>query len=160
MPVITAKSLREKTSQELVDQLNLEKKRLFDGVVKGASGEAIKPHEKRQGRRLIARIQALLRERELRADLDKKISELTPKAKDAAPRFAKVLKDIDARLVVIKSESQKADGKRKDKPLPARIRLRHVDAEATTPADRAAVNLAEAKRRRQSLERVDVGQAK
>src|SRR5204862_5217733 len=104
MPVITAKSLREKTSQELADQLRLEKKRLFDGVVKGASGEAIKPHEKRQGRRLIARIQAILRERELRSDLDKKIGDLTPKAKDAAPRFARVLKDVDARLAEIKAE--------------------------------------------------------
>jgi len=160
MPVITAKSLREKTSQELKDQLMMEKKRLFDGVVKGASGEAIKPHEKRSGRRLVARIHALLRERVLRTDLDKKITGLEPKAKDAAPRFARVLKDVDARLAEAKAELEKPQDKRKDKPLPARVRVKHVDAEVSTPADRAAVNLAEAKRLRAALERLDVGQGK
>ena len=68
MSLINAKTLREKTSLELHDQMMLEKKRLFDGIVKGASGEAIKAHEKREGRRLIARIQAILRERELRGE--------------------------------------------------------------------------------------------
>ncbi|HYF48146.1 MAG TPA: 50S ribosomal protein L29 [Planctomycetota bacterium] len=160
MPVITAKSLREKTSQELQDQMAMEKKRLFDGVVKGASGEAIKPHEKRQGRRLIARIQAILRERELRAKWDKQISELSPKVKDAAPRFARVLKDVDARIAEAKKELEKPQGQRRDKPLHARVRIKHVNAKVSSPADRAAVNLAEAKRRRAALERLDVGQAK
>ena len=49
MSVINAKSLREKTSQELNDQLLLTKKNMFDGVVKSSSGESIKPHEKSEG---------------------------------------------------------------------------------------------------------------
>jgi len=69
MSVINAKSLREKTSQELNVQLLLTKKNMFDGVVKSSSGESIKPHEKREGKRLIARIRAILRERELRDGL-------------------------------------------------------------------------------------------
>ena len=82
-------TLREKTSHELVDQLMVEKKRLFDGIVKGASGETIKPHEKRDGRRLIARIECLLRERTLRKELDAEIAKLTPKSQGATPRFAR-----------------------------------------------------------------------
>ncbi len=63
MAAITAKTLREKSSGELQDQLILEKKKLFDGVVKSSSGESIKAHEKREGKRLIARIQTILSER-------------------------------------------------------------------------------------------------
>ena len=63
MAAILAKTLREKTNQELKDQLVLEKKKLFDGIVKSSSGEAIKAHDKREGKRLIARIQTLLSER-------------------------------------------------------------------------------------------------
>jgi len=55
--MLAAKEFREKTDQELLDQLALEKKRIFDAMVRGASGEAIKPHEKRQGKRVIAQIQ-------------------------------------------------------------------------------------------------------
>jgi len=160
MAVINAKALREKTSQELQDQLMLEKKRLFDGIVKGASGEAIKPHEKREGRRLIARIQSILRERELRTGLDKRIAELAPKAKDAAPRFARVVKDIDARIALIKAELDKPEGKRKVKPMLKRVRSRHISTDPLAPADRAAINLAEARRRRASIDRLDVGQGK
>src|SRR3954467_7586492 len=122
MSVITAKSLREKTSQELQDQLLLTKKQMFDGVVKSASGESIKPHEKREGKRLIARIQAILRERELRAELGKEITALTPKAKDASPAVAKLVKRIDERAAEIKSELAKDVNKRKVKPIFARVR--------------------------------------
>jgi ribosomal protein L29 len=160
MAVISAKNLREKTSQELQDQLMMEKKRQFEGVVKGASGEAIKPHEQRGGRRLIARIQALLRERELRTELDQTIAGLTPKVKGAAPRFARVLKDVEIRLEEAKAELAKPQAERKDKPLPKRVRVKHVDAVVATPADRAAIYLAEARRRRAALERSDVGQTR
>jgi large subunit ribosomal protein L29 len=160
MAVIDAKSLREKTSQELQDQLMLEKKCLFDGKVKSASGEATKPHETRAGRRLIARIRCILRERELRAELDKEIAVLTPKAKSAAPKFARVLKDVQERNAAIKAELEKPIGKRKYKPVLKRVRARHVGADEITPADRAAIYLAEASRKRAGLERVDVGQGK
>lgn len=158
MSVITAKSLREKTSQELQDQLLLTKKQLFDGVVKSASGESIKPHEKREGKRLIARIQAILRERVLRKTLDKEIADLTPKAKDATPAIARLVKRIDERGAEIKAELAKDEAKRKVKPIFPRVRPKHV--EITSVADRAAVYLAEVKRRRLSIERDDVGQGK
>jgi ribosomal protein L29 len=157
MAVIDAKALREKTSQELQDQLMLEKKRLFDGVVKSASGESIKPHEKREGRRLIARIRGILRERELRSKLDKQIAELTPKAAKASPKFARLIKDVDARNAEIKAELEKPAGKRKDKPALKRVRARHIGADDITPADRNAVYLAEARRLRGALDRADVG---
>jgi ribosomal protein L29 len=160
MALINAKSLREKTSQELQDQLMLEKKRLFDGIVKSASGESIKPHEKREGRRLIARIQSILRERELRTGLDKRIAELAPKVKDATPCFARVVREGDARIALIKTELEKPEGKRKVKPMLPRVRARHVSKETLKEADRAAIYLAEARRRRASIERLDVGQGK
>ena len=160
MAVIDAKALREKTSQELQDQLMLEKKRLFDGVVKSASGEAIKPHEKRNGRRLIARIRGILRERALRGELDKKIAKLTPLAKDASPKFARLIKDVDDRNAAIKAELAKDAGKRKHKPVLQRVRAKHVAAGEITAADRNAVYLAEARRKRGALERDDVGQGK
>lgn len=158
MAVINAKTLREKTNQELQDQMMLEKKRLFDGVVKGASGEAIKAHEKREGKRLIARIQSILRERTLRSELDKKITALTPKAQGAAPKYQKLIKNVDTRAGEIKTALEKPVGSRKVKPMLKRAKVRlHSDA---TPADRNAIRLAEAKRRRASLERQDMGQAK
>ena len=159
MSVIDAKALREKTSQELHDQMMLEKRRLFDGIVKGASGEAIKAHEKREGRRLIARIQSILRERDLRTELDKKIGDLTPKAKGAAPQFAKMIKAVDERAAAIQAELSKPAGQRKDKPMPRRMRVRFRAGEAT-PADRAALRLAEARRRRASIQREDIGQTR
>ena len=70
MAGILAKTLREKTSGELQDQLILEKKKLFDGVVKSSSGESIKAHDKRAGKRLIARIETILSERIKRKELD------------------------------------------------------------------------------------------
>lgn len=168
MAAISAGSLREKTSQELVDQMRLEKKRMFDAIVKGASGEAIKPHEKREGKRLIARIRSILRERELRQALDKQIVALQAKAKDASPSVAKLVRRVDERVAEIKTELGKPAGKRKDKPFPARIRPRHAELRRVTDgatreaetADRAAVGLAEAKRLRAALEREDVGQGR
>src|SRR5258708_17501161 len=103
MATILAKSLREKTDQELQDQLLLEKKRIFDAVVKSSSGESIKPHEKRDGRRLIARIQSILRERALRKDLDQRITQLSADAKNAAPVFVRIVKHMEARTTAIKA---------------------------------------------------------
>ena len=157
MGAITAKSLREKTSQELQDQMMLEKKRLFDGVVKSSTGEAIKPHEKREGRRLIARIRAILRERELRKTLDARIATLAPQAKGAAPAAARWLKKVETRTAEIRAEMAKTEGRRV-KPMLGRIRTR--DAEVCSAQDRAVVRLAEAKRLRGALERVDVGETK
>jgi len=158
MATILAKTLREKTSQELADQMALEKKRLFDGIVKGASGEAIKAHEKRQGKRLIARIQAILRERELRAELDKKITELTPKAEKASKELKKRIKEVEERNAAISEALKKPAGERKVKPQLKRLRFRQD--EGFTVADRAADRLAEAKRVRAGLERVDSGQTR
>ena len=159
MAVINAKTLREKTSQELTDQMMMEKKRLFDGVVKGASGESIKAHEKREGKRLIARIQSILRQRQLRANLDARITALTPKAQGASPLYAKMVKSVETRAAEIKTELEKPAGKRKVKPMLKRSKVRFKSEEAT-PADRNAVRLAEAKRRRACLELHDVGQGK
>lgn len=139
MSVIAAKSLREKTDQELLDQMALEKKRLFDSTVRGASGEAIKPHEKREGKRLIARIQTLLRERALRRGLDDRTAELARLAEDASPRAAK----LAAR-----------------EPRPQLGRVRRPEQAAWSAADRAALRLAEARRLRASLTREDPGQTR
>ena len=157
MSQLDAKTLREKTSQELQDQLLFEKKRSFDGVVKSASGEAIKPHEKRDGRRLVARIQAILRERVLRKKLDAQISDLTPRAQKAAIRFTKLVKAVDERAAAIKAELSKDEKERKVKPMLRRVRVHRRDSEGINAADRAAIALAEAKRLRASLERADVG---
>jgi len=135
--IIKAQSLREKTDQELLDQMMLEKKRIFDATMKSATGEAIKPHQKREGKRLIARIRTILREREVRRDLDKRIGELTPKAQGASPRFAKL-------------------AQREARPQLARVRVR--GAGALPVADRACVALAEARRVRAAVNREDVGE--
>ncbi|MCW8130037.1 MAG: 50S ribosomal protein L29 [Planctomycetota bacterium] len=139
MSTIKAQNLREKTDQELLDQIAQEKKRIFDATVRGASGEAIKPHEKREGKRLIARIQTILRERALRAKLEARIAKLQPASLKAAPKFANL-------------------AKREARPQTSRIRARHWSP--ASEADRAAVNLAEAKRQRAALQRQDVGQGK
>ncbi|MFH0938608.1 MAG: 50S ribosomal protein L29 [Planctomycetota bacterium] len=163
MVVILAKNLREKTTQELRDQLMLEKKRIFDGVVKNASGEAIKSHEKRLGRRLIARIQCILRERELRTALSTQIAELTPKAEKAGQQFVKMIRNVEQRAADIKSALEKspaADRSRKVKPMIKRVRMKDlpISSQEVTPSDRAALALAEAKRRWAALDRVDIGQ--
>jgi ribosomal protein L29 len=152
-----AQSLREKTDQELQDQLLLEKKRIFDGIVKSASGEAIKANEKRDGKRLIARIQTILSERRRRAILQKELQKLEPETKDASPEAKALLKKVEGRLATIKSELAKPAGSRREKPFPARVK--RLDGE-TTLADRRTVKVAEAKRRLAALERVDVGQSK
>jgi len=104
--------------------LLLEKKRIFDAVVKGSSGESIKPHERRDGRRLIARIQSILRERSLRKDLDQRITKLTADAKNAGPVFARIVKQMEARTTAIKAELAKPEGERKVKPMPPRMRAK------------------------------------
>jgi ribosomal protein L29 len=152
-----AQSLREKTDQELEDQLILEKKRLFDGVVKSASGESIKPHEKRGGRRLVAKIKTILSERRKRAVLQTSAKTLEEQTKDASPEAKAHLKKVEERLGHIKAELGKAQGSRKLKPFPARVKR----IEGTTSlADRRAVKLAETKRLLAALEREDVGQKK
>jgi ribosomal protein L29 len=159
MATTTAKSLREKTSQELLDQLMLEKKRLFDGVVKSSTGEAIKPHEKRDGRRLIARIRAILRERELRQELGQRIAALAPRAKDASPAALRLIAKVELRAAEIKTElAKKPEDGRKVKPMAKRLKAR--DFGICDAADRAAVKLAEAKRLLASLDREDVGETK
>jgi ribosomal protein L29 len=157
MSAIEAKGLREKTSQELQDQMVLEKKRLFDGIVKSSTGEAIKPHEKREGRRLIARIRSILRERELRRGLDRRIAKLAPQAQGAAGGAARWLKKVEGRAAAIKAELLKKEG-RKPKPMFGRVRTR--DAALESEADRAALKLAEAKRLRAALDHEDVGETK
>jgi ribosomal protein L29 len=138
MAKVPAKDLREKTDQELLDQLNLEKKKIFDATVRGSSGEAIKPHEKRDGKRLIARIQTILRERSLRKELNTRIAGLEPRAAKASPAIAKRLA---AGAFLRPSRAQ-------------RHRL------AVTPEDRAALKLMEARRVRTALERPDAGETK
>ncbi|HLX60495.1 MAG TPA: 50S ribosomal protein L29 [Planctomycetota bacterium] len=160
MPAITAKSLREKTTGELQDQLLLEKKKLFDGIVKGASGEAIKAHEKRIGRRLVARIQSILSERTKRVELDAAIKALTPKAEKADAKFVKLIKGVDERAAAIKAELAKPVGERKVKPQLKHIRTKQfcpVELSAQGGANRNAVRLAEARRVRHGLDREDMG---
>lgn len=156
MSRLEATSLREKTSHELQDQLQLEKKKLFDGIVRSASGEAIKPHEKRDGKRLVARIQCILRERVLRRKLDVQIADLTPKAQTARIQFTRLVKAVDERTALIKTELGKAADIRKVKPMLRRVRVHGRDKEQINSADRAAIALAEAKRLRASLDRADL----
>ena len=61
-----ARELREKSSEELAENLSDAKKRLFFQMkMQRVTGEGVKPHEVRQLRRDIARIHTLLRERQL-----------------------------------------------------------------------------------------------
>ena len=83
---------------------------------------------------------------------------MAPKAKDASPAVAKLVTRIDERAAEIKAELAKDVKKRRVKPIFARVRPKHVTCNSAS--DRAAVYLAEAKRRRLSLERDDVGQGK
>jgi len=163
MAAITAKSLREKTTGELQDQLVLEKKKLFDGIVKGASGEAIKAHEKREGRRLVARIHGILSERSKRAQLDAQIKDLTPKAAKAEPKFVKLIKGVDDHAEDFRAEMKKAAGDRNVRAHLKRLRTRHhcpIALSKNDGANRAALRLAEAKRVRHGLEREDMGSGK
>jgi len=159
MATTAAKSLREKTSQELLDQLMLEKKRLFDGIVKSSTGEAIKPHEKRAGRRMIARIRSIVRERELRRELDKRVAGLEPQAKGASPAAARWIKRVEQRADQIRAELAKTTEQGRA-PKPMLKPVRACPGEVRGVADRAALRLAEAKRLRAAVERVDVGELK
>jgi len=163
MAAIIAKTLREKTSQELQDQLILEKKKLFDGIVKSSSGESIKAHEKREGKRLIGRINTILSERAKRAQLDKEIAALTPRAEKAEPAFKRLLKSVEDRAAAIKTELAKDEKSRKVKPQLKRIRTRQYSQEELNGqkgANRSAVRLAEAKRKLHGLQREDMGAGK
>jgi ribosomal protein L29 len=140
MAKVSAKDLREKTDQELLDQLAVEKKRLFDATVRGASGEAIKPHEKREGKRLMARIQTVLRERSLRKQLGVRMAALEPKIKDCSP--------VVARLAKGASDARRPRLRRSRRPR------------ELAPADRAALRLAETRRVSQGLQRTDPGETK
>ena len=60
-----ARELREKSSEELAENLNEARKRLFFQMkMQRVSGEGVKPHEVRLLRRDIARMKTILRERE------------------------------------------------------------------------------------------------
>jgi ribosomal protein L29 len=142
MAKTSAKDLREKTDQELLDQLAVERKRLFDATVRGASGEAIKPHEKREGKRLMARIQTVLRERALRSELKAREAELAPKADACSPKIARLA-------------AKAADPRRSRLP-----RSRRPHSKDLKPADHAALRLAETRRVSKGLERTDPGETK
>jgi large subunit ribosomal protein L29 len=63
---VKARELREKSSEELAENLSEAKKRLFFQMkMQRVTGEGAKPHEVRQIRRDIARIKTILRERQL-----------------------------------------------------------------------------------------------
>jgi large subunit ribosomal protein L29 len=63
---VKPRELREKSSQELSENLLELRKRLFFQVkMQRVTGEGVKPHEIRQLRKDIARISTILREREL-----------------------------------------------------------------------------------------------
>jgi ribosomal protein L29 len=143
MATLKAVSLRDKTSEELLAQLALEKKHLFDTTIKAASGEGSKPHEKKGRKRLIAQIQTILRERGLRRELKAGAEKLAPALEGAHPK-AKSLAERPARAHV------------------ARTKLRHLRLEKheINQPTRDAVKLAETKRRLAALERSDPGAAK
>ena len=136
-----AKQLREKTDQELADQMNLERQRIFQNTMKGSSGESVKPNEKRDGKRLIARIQTILRERARRKELGEQIKKLEDKTKGASPSAEKLLKKTP-------------------NPLSPRVRTKHLRLKEVGVADHAAVKLAEARRLTASLKRDDPGVTK
>ena len=140
MAKVSAKDLREKTDQELLDQLAVEKKRIFDAMVRGASGESIKPHEKREGKRLMARIQTVLRERGLRKALKARAAVLEPQTKGCSP--------VVARLAKKATDAQRPRLRRSRRPR------------ELSPSDRAALRLAEARRVSSGLERTDPGETK
>lgn len=136
---VRAKDLREKTDQELLDQLRMTRQQLFDATMRGASGEAIKPHEKRQGRRLIATLQTILRERALRRRLEGEIARLQPQAQSAGAWAAKAAAAP---------------------PDPRRPAARRRGRGDLAKADKAALELAELRRRLAALARPDPGETK
>ena len=63
-----ARDLREKTTEELAENLEEARKRMFFQIkMQRAAGEGVKPHEVKQLRRDVARLKTLLGERR-RAD--------------------------------------------------------------------------------------------
>jgi large subunit ribosomal protein L29 len=65
---VKAREIRDKTSEELAENLREARHRLFTQMkMQRATGEGIKPHEVGQLKKDIARIATILRERELAA---------------------------------------------------------------------------------------------
>ncbi|MCZ7647374.1 MAG: 50S ribosomal protein L29 [Planctomycetota bacterium] len=159
MPIVKAVDLREKTDQELLDQFALERKRIFDATVRGASGEAIKPHEKREGRRLLARIKTVLRERGLRVALDKRIAGLQGQTAGAQTE-ARKLAEADPRPRRPRAKGQRLGIETSARGAAGLPKEKRVELERRVAANRAALNLAEARRLRKGLERADAGQGK
>jgi len=63
---VKAQELRDKGSEELAENLSEAKKRLFFQMkMQGLTGEGVKPHEMGALRRDIARLETVLRERQL-----------------------------------------------------------------------------------------------
>jgi ribosomal protein L29 len=140
MATHSARQLREKTDQELQALMSIERKRVFDAMVRGASGESIKPHQKREARKLIAKIQTVLSERRVRRQLVAKIQVLEPKAGEAKLKWKRV-------------------AARPPRPQLPPIRVPGRKARLLS-ADRAALCLAEAHRLRAALHREDPGEGK
>ena len=136
-----AKQLREKTDQELADQMNLERQRIFQNTVKGSTGEAVKPSDKRDARLLIARIQTILRERARRKELGTSIKKLEGQTKGASAKVERLLK-------------------RKPAIHLPRVRMKHLKLDEAKQADHAAVTLVEARRLSAALKRDDPGETK
>jgi ribosomal protein L29 len=141
MAIILAKQLREKTDGELTAQMNLERQRIFQNTMKGSSGESVKPNEKRDGKRLIARIQTILRERARRKELGAQIKKLEGQTKGASPAVEKLLKKTP-------------------NPQQPRVRTRNLRLKQAVVADHAGVKLAEARRLTAALKRDDPGVTK
>lgn len=94
-----AKDLREKSTEELRAQVLQVKRNLLGFYLKGASGEKVDPSEKRNARRDIARINTLLRERELVRDAEGRLKILetqAPQAGAGTPSGRKVLRELSA----------------------------------------------------------------
>lgn len=141
MAIILAKQLREKTDQELAAQMELERQRIFQNTMKGSSGESVKPNEKRDGKRLIARIQTILRERARRRELDVQIKNLEGRSKGVSAAVEKLLKKTP-------------------NPHTPRVRTKNLRLDEVSVADHAGVKLAEARRLTAALKRDDPGVTK
>ena len=88
-----ARELREKSSEELAENLSEAKKRLFFQMkMQRVTGEGAKPHEVRQLRRDIARIHTILRERQLagREAGGRQVEGKTPDALDTGLRVRQI----------------------------------------------------------------------
>jgi large subunit ribosomal protein L29 len=65
---VKASEMREKTTEELTENLRESRRRLFFQMkMQRATGEGVKPHEMSQLRRDIARLETVLRERRVAA---------------------------------------------------------------------------------------------